>query len=60
MTVARFQRNTLNMEEYGKIYVVVGVLALILLGIFGYLFSIDRKLTKLEKEAADKFSNEKK
>ena len=48
------------MEEYGKIFVVVGVLALILVGIFGYLFSIDRKLTKLEKEAGEKLSNNKK
>ncbi|MGA2823528.1 MAG: CcmD family protein [Bacteroidales bacterium] len=34
----------------GKILVVVVVLALILVGIFVYLFTIDRKVTKLEKE----------
>jgi CcmD family protein len=34
----------------GKIFVVVVVLALILVGIFIYLFTIDRKVTKLEKE----------
>ncbi len=34
----------------GKIFVVVAVLALILVGIFVYLFTIDRKVTKLEKE----------
>jgi len=34
----------------GKILVVVVVLAIILVGIFVYLFTIDRKVTKLEKE----------
>jgi len=38
----------------GKILVVVAVLALILAGIFIYLFTIDRKVTKLEKEAEEK------
>ncbi len=38
------------MLENGKIFVVVVVLALILVGIFVYLFTIDRKVTKLEKE----------
>ena len=35
----------------GKIFVVVAILAIILVGIFVYLFTIDRKVTKLEKEA---------
>jgi len=35
----------------GKMYVVIAVLTIILIGIFIYLFSIDRKLTKLEKKA---------
>jgi CcmD family protein len=34
----------------GKIFVVVAILAIILVGIFIYLFTIDRKVTKLEKE----------
>ena len=34
----------------GKIFVVVVVLAIILVGIFVYLFTIDRRVTKLEKE----------
>ena len=38
------------MEAYGKIFVVVAVLAVILTGVFVYLFTIDRKLRKLEKE----------
>lgn len=35
-------------------FVVVTVLAVILIGIFGYLFIIDRKLSKLEKEISQK------
>jgi CcmD family protein len=38
------------MLEYGKIFVVVAVLSLILIGIFVYLFFIDKKIGKLEKE----------
>ena len=34
----------------GKIYVVVAVVVLILLGIFWYVARLDRKITKLEKE----------
>ncbi|MDA7501824.1 CcmD family protein [Chitinophagales bacterium] len=34
----------------GKIYVVVAVLVLILLGLLGYLFMTDRKISKLEEE----------
>lgn len=45
------------METYGKIFVVVAVLALILTGIFIYLFFIDRKLGKLEKEIREKESH---
>jgi CcmD family protein len=42
------------MLENGKIFVVVAVLALILIGIFVYLFLIDRKVTKLEKEVKER------
>jgi len=42
------------MEQYGKIFVVVAVLAIILVGIFVYLFTIDRKVRKLEKEIKEK------
>lgn len=34
----------------GKIYVVVAVLSVILLGIVIFLFAIDRKLSRLEKQ----------
>ena len=40
----------------GKIFVVIAILALILVGIFVYLFTIDRKVTKLEKEVEEKIS----
>lgn len=39
-----------TMRSNGKIYVVVAVLLTILLGLIGYLISIDRKISKLEKE----------
>ncbi len=48
------------MLENGKIMVVVAVLALILVGIFVYLFFIDRKVGKLEKEVEDKIAETKK
>lgn len=38
------------MEAYGKIFVVVAVLSVILLGVFVYLYTIDRRLRRLEKE----------
>ena len=44
----------------GKIFVVVVVLALILVGIFVYLFTIDRKVSKLEKEVEEKKSDQEK
>jgi len=45
------------MEAYGKIFVVVAVLAVILVGIFGYMFTIDRKVKKLEEEMDSKSTN---
>jgi hypothetical protein len=38
------------MRANGKIYVVVAVLALILLGLFVFLIRLDRKISKLEKQ----------
>lgn len=34
----------------GKIYVVVSIICIIFLGLATYLFSIDRRLKKIEKE----------
>ena len=38
------------MRSNGKIYVVVAVCLTILIGLFIYVFTIDRKLSRLEKE----------
>lgn len=38
------------MFDEGKMYVVVGVLLIILIGLFVYVFSIDRKLSRMEKK----------
>ena len=38
------------MRADGKIMVVVTVILIIMAGFFGYLISVDKKLTKLEKE----------
>lgn len=37
------------MKSNGKIYVVMIVVIVIVLGLFGYVFSLDRKISKLEK-----------
>jgi CcmD family protein len=42
------------MRSNGLIYVVIGVIVIILGGMIVYLFSIDRKLSKLEKEILNK------
>ena len=39
-----------GMRSSGKIYVVVAVITLILLALIAYLFSIDRKVKKLERK----------
>ncbi|MFC4263784.1 CcmD family protein [Ferruginibacter yonginensis] len=39
-----------TMRSNGKIYVVVTVCVTILLGLFLYVFLIDRKISKIEKE----------
>jgi hypothetical protein len=42
-----------GMRSSGKIYVVVGVVLIILAGLLLYLISIDRKVSKMEKEMKD-------
>ena len=39
-----------KMRENGKIYVVVAVISLVMCGILAYVITIDRKLSRLEKE----------
>lgn len=41
-------------RQDGKIYVVIAVVITILLGIFTYLFLLDRKISKIEKELDSK------
>ena len=41
------------MRSNGKIYVVVAVCLTILLGLFLYVFNVDRKISKLEKSNRD-------
>ncbi|MCO4294159.1 CcmD family protein [Solitalea sp. MAHUQ-68] len=56
VSIASFAQNngTVEMADEmrgsGKIYVVIGVMTIIFIGIAFYLFSIDKKLTKLEKD----------
>lgn len=40
-----------GMRADGKIYVVVAVVVTILLGLFAYVIRLDRKISKLEKQA---------
>lgn len=42
-----------TMRSNGKIYVVVGVILMILISLFGYLFFIERKVKKLEQKIED-------
>lgn len=39
-----------TMRSEGKIYVVVAILVAILIGLLAYVFTIDRKATRLEKK----------
>jgi CcmD family protein len=42
-----------GLRSSGKIYVVVGVLCIIFVGIVVYLINIDRKLEQLKKKLSD-------
>jgi len=42
------------LRSNGKIYTVVAVCLTILVGLFVYVFTIDRKISRLEKEQSDK------
>ncbi|UIR55309.1 CcmD family protein [Sphingobacterium sp. SRCM116780] len=43
-----------GLRSSGKIYVVVLVMLVLFLGVAGYLFILDRKITKLEKKQEQK------
>lgn len=42
------------MRSEGKIYVVLAIILIILAGLFLYLFTLDRKISNLEKQAEKK------
>lgn len=42
-----------TMRSNGMIYVLVGIILIILAGLFFYLFSIERKVKKLEQKIED-------
>lgn len=58
LPVALAQGNGDFMRQTGKIYVVVGVIVLIFLGILLYLLRLDRKLTRLEHQLNNDDKNE--
>lgn len=43
-----------TLRSDGKIYVVVAIMLVIFLGLIGYLFLMDRKVTRLEKKMTEK------
>ncbi|MCE2995685.1 MAG: CcmD family protein [Cyclobacteriaceae bacterium] len=43
-----------TMRSNGKIYVLVAIALVILVGLIGYLISIDKKVSGLEKRIAEK------
>ena len=43
-----------TLRSEGKIYVVVAILVLILVGLISYMILIDRKVSRLEKRILDK------
>jgi CcmD family protein len=43
-----------SFRSEGKIYVVIAVMAIILAGIFVYLFTIGNKISRLEKKLGEK------
>jgi len=44
------QYTAFDMRHNGKIYVVVSVMLIIMLGLILYMVRLDRKMTRLEKE----------
>lgn len=52
---ASAQANDVEMADQfradGKIYVVIAVVCVVLMGLFAYLFRLERKVTELEKRS---------
>jgi K+-transporting ATPase A subunit len=47
-----------SMRENGKIYVIVVIILIVLSGMLAYLFLLDRKISRLEKEVRHKPTRE--
>ena len=45
-----------TLRSEGKIYVVVAIMLVIFMGLIGYLFLMDRKVSRLEKKILEKGS----
>jgi uncharacterized integral membrane protein len=45
-----------KMRAEGKIYVIVGIILIVLAGVLVYLFMLDKKIAKLEKERGGRTS----
>lgn len=43
-----------TMRSEGKIYVVVGIILIVLVGLIVYLVLMDRKVSRLEKQLSDR------
>jgi len=43
-----------TMRSEGKIYVVVAIILIVLVGLIAYLFMLDRKISKIEEKLTDK------
>ncbi|MEM6320822.1 MAG: CcmD family protein [Bacteroidota bacterium] len=52
-TLSAQNNNPDFLRSIGKIYVVVGVIVAIFIGIIAYLFSLDKKVRDLEKQMKD-------
>ena len=54
VTAADYSNTSVEMADLmrseGKIYVLVGIIVLLFLGLLGYMVVTDRKLSRLEKE----------
>ncbi len=50
---AKIVENSSIMVQQGKIYIVMSVVTIILVGLFIYLATIDKKITALENNAKD-------
>jgi len=48
--IALLNSRNLSLYDSGKIYVVIIVIAVVLLGFFLYLFNIDKKIKSLERK----------